>query len=515
MQDKDFDRFMQQSLDSFPEPDYNPADWDKLEDRLHDLNAAQPQPSAGSGVAGTSFAKLGFVASAILVTALNVAVFTKPDLFKNATETASKTEVAQPQTAYFLPGDNEPAAIVPTPEEAATGASQDLPLARLATTGTQLETATATSADTPEQANVLNLPATPERTVEKAVSKDTKTAGTTRTSSAARPAAVKPSAGTATRPAVASLASPLGSTANTITSPAGLSGGKPAGVAASACTGNNKPVISLALAGNDTVRDGRLAMRACQTLTARFFTSDKDADKVTVTSNISSVLPGAALFSDKADQPGLMLHWTAKPEMARTEPYEFTLWLTDSGCPDAKPRAVKYALSIAPAFNLAITGNTAVKRGGSTTLEVSGAPAGATYRWLAQGETISSKESIGLQPGQTTTYYLQVNTPEGCQVTDSVKVLVTEPEAETLAANKGIPNIFTPNNDGVNDYFVVDLPEAGAYRLEIFNRWGKRIYENNNYDNKWDARDTASGTYYYVITTTEKKTYKGWVEVIK
>src|SRR5690606_28354023 len=92
MQDKDFDRFIQQAFENQPEPEYNPADWDKMEDRLHNLNTPQPNPSAGTS-AGAGAAKLGFIASAVLVTAFNVAFFAKPELFKNAIVYVEKTFV--------------------------------------------------------------------------------------------------------------------------------------------------------------------------------------------------------------------------------------------------------------------------------------------------------------------------------------------------------------------------------------------------------------------------------------
>src|SRR5688572_18798321 len=88
MQDKDFDRFIQQAFENQPEPEYNPADWDKLEDRLHNLNAAQPNAAGTSAGAGVS--KLGFVASAILVTALNVVFLAKPELVKNVINSEEK-----------------------------------------------------------------------------------------------------------------------------------------------------------------------------------------------------------------------------------------------------------------------------------------------------------------------------------------------------------------------------------------------------------------------------------------
>src|SRR5687768_5386812 len=82
MQNKDFDRLIQQALENQPEPEYNPADWDLLEDRLHNLHASQP--TAGNPGMGSSLGKLGFAATAILVTALNVVFFTQPELFKTA-----------------------------------------------------------------------------------------------------------------------------------------------------------------------------------------------------------------------------------------------------------------------------------------------------------------------------------------------------------------------------------------------------------------------------------------------
>ncbi len=61
-------------------------------------------------------------------------------------------------------------------------------------------------------------------------------------------------------------------------------------------------------------------------------------------------------------------------------------------------------------------------------------------------------------------------------------------------------NVFTPNGDGINDYLRFDLLELipGSH-LQIYNRWGKLIYEDDNYFNDWDGDDHESGTYYYVL----------------
>lgn len=64
-----------------------------------------------------------------------------------------------------------------------------------------------------------------------------------------------------------------------------------------------------------------------------------------------------------------------------------------------------------------------------------------------------------------------------------------------------IPNVFTPNGDGVNDHFFIDnLINYPYSQLEIYNRWGKKVYSTNNYQNDWDGKGVADGVYYYVLT---------------
>ena len=50
-------------------------------------------------------------------------------------------------------------------------------------------------------------------------------------------------------------------------------------------------------------------------------------------------------------------------------------------------------------------------------------------------------------------------------------------------------NIFTPNNDGLNDYFEFNsnCELSNNYNLKIFNRFGELIYETNDFDQKWDG----------------------------
>lgn len=69
--------------------------------------------------------------------------------------------------------------------------------------------------------------------------------------------------------------------------------------------------------------------------------------------------------------------------------------------------------------------------------------------------------------------------------------------------------LLTPNGDGSNDYFVIDqVPKDAVIELTILNTWGDLLYENSDYDNKWDGGDLLSGNYFYILQVN-KQLYKG------
>jgi gliding motility-associated-like protein/uncharacterized repeat protein (TIGR01451 family) len=62
---------------------------------------------------------------------------------------------------------------------------------------------------------------------------------------------------------------------------------------------------------------------------------------------------------------------------------------------------------------------------------------------------------------------------------------------------------FTPNGDGVNDYF--EIPDLLSYpnnELTVFNRFSDRVYHMKNYANNWDGANVPNGNYYYLLSIT-------------
>ena len=68
-----------------------------------------------------------------------------------------------------------------------------------------------------------------------------------------------------------------------------------------------------------------------------------------------------------------------------------------------------------------------------------------------------------------------------------------------------IPNVFTPNADGVNDVFIIDNDDLAEISCKIYNRYGTLIYEIAYINDYWDGHTTtgelcSDGVYYYVLT---------------
>jgi len=82
-----------------------------------------------------------------------------------------------------------------------------------------------------------------------------------------------------------------------------------------------------------------------------------------------------------------------------------------------------------------------------------------------------------------------------------------------------IPNVFTPNGDGVNDTFVI--PQLTNYpdnEIIIFNRWGNSVYQKSGYLNDWTGEGLNEGTYFYILKVRSKDkvdVYKGYITLLR
>ncbi len=104
---------------------------------------------------------------------------------------------------------------------------------------------------------------------------------------------------------------------------------------------------------------------------------------------------------------------------------------------------------------------------------------------------------------------LTVTQSDGCSKT--ITVNYTGEPNEIIASN-----ILTPNNDGANEtFYFKNLEYFPNSKLEIFNRWGRKVYESNNYQNDWKGDDLSDGVYYYTMKIPQKDALKGTVTIKK
>lgn len=136
----------------------------------------------------------------------------------------------------------------------------------------------------------------------------------------------------------------------------------------------------------------------------------------------------------------------------------------------------------------------------------------ATWKWNT-GQT--TPDITVVAPGQ---YYVNVSI-NGCHATDSVLV--------QNDCYMNIPNVFTPNGDGMNDYFFPRqylTRGLTSFKMEIYNRWGQMIFETTALDGSgWDGRfnniDQPVGVYVYIIDATfkdgQKEHHQGNVTLLR
>ena len=138
------------------------------------------------------------------------------------------------------------------------------------------------------------------------------------------------------------------------------------------------------------------------------------------------------------------------------------------------------------------------------TLEAITADENATFKWY-KGETQLQGQTSNRLIVTTADIYKVVISSNGCpgEATENVVSFYCD-----------IPKGISPNGDTKNDFF--DLGNFSVNKLEIFNRYGIKVYTKSEYKNEWDGKsdngqELPDGTYYYVVEFEGGKSKTGWV----
>lgn len=118
---------------------------------------------------------------------------------------------------------------------------------------------------------------------------------------------------------------------------------------------------------------------------------------------------------------------------------------------------------------------------------------------------------------ESTTFTLTINEGDRCEVTDSILLLIIPNEIS-------MPTGFTPNGDGMNDVFKPMNTNVEFMEMQVYNRWGEKIFETNDYKDGWDGTYKGvlqpMGVFAYFIEyrldgQTQTKTQKGSITLLR
>jgi large repetitive protein len=214
---------------------------------------------------------------------------------------------------------------------------------------------------------------------------------------------------------------------------------------------------------------------------------------------------------------------TALQTVTITSTTNYTVTITDAnGCTSSGTTAV----TVSPSPNASITTNATngyyQLTGGTGSLCFSAGTAGvSSWSWLLNGTDTSSQQSpcVTVTASNIGTYCadLVVSNSFGCFDTTNVCIEITN-------SYYFIPNVFTPNADGVNDVFMITSEGMKSLHCEIYDRWGVKVYEWDGPTGYWDGKtnggDIASdGVYYYTLYMSdyadEVYNLNGFVHLLK
>jgi gliding motility-associated-like protein len=208
---------------------------------------------------------------------------------------------------------------------------------------------------------------------------------------------------------------------------------------------------------------------------------------------------------------GISVDGLFTPAAAGTGTTEISyIYSSNGNCPDT----VKQQVSVYASPTVAIDGVITVLEGASVNLNASASGHNLSYKWTpSTGLDHDNILTPRLTPTEDAEYRLTVTSQEGCQATTTIAVKVLK----FLV----IPNAFSPNGDGQNDTWEIKyLNQYPDNNVEIFNRYGEKLFTSIGYATPWDGRYKGSavspGTYYYIITPKNgRKVLSGSITILR
>lgn len=133
-------------------------------------------------------------------------------------------------------------------------------------------------------------------------------------------------------------------------------------------------------------------------------------------------------------------------------------------------------------------------------LSLSACADGDSYTWFENNFLLNEEgEHLQVMPEfPFIVYQCIISNNNGCSDTCSYVV-----HTDNIPADLEMPNTFTPNNDGLNDIFIIQKKNILLHYFAVYDRWGERIFYTNNLQTGWDGtskgKTVQNGVYAYII----------------
>ncbi|MCC7302151.1 MAG: gliding motility-associated C-terminal domain-containing protein [Bacteroidia bacterium] len=230
-------------------------------------------------------------------------------------------------------------------------------------------------------------------------------------------------------------------------------------------------------------------------------------NQVTLFSNVSG---GVQPYSYNWSTGATTTLITVQPSSTTT----YTLQVTDSCNSNVSPQSVTVTVLPPGPVNV-VTPDITVCEGKELTLAAlvnGGAPA-YSYLWT----TVTGPDTVPNPTASSNTFIPTANGTYNIVVTDLCGEVGTQTVDVIVDMDciLGIPNVFTPNNDGDNELLVFEnLDKFPNSHLVVYNRWGSIVLDESDYLNNWNGGGHADGVYYFVLTVADGRVFPGFVQIL-
>jgi len=229
---------------------------------------------------------------------------------------------------------------------------------------------------------------------------------------------------------------------------------------------------------------------SCSTPTAAFAISDSDpcaGDCIVFTNNSSSVSTPTYAWTFEGGSPATSTSANPGPVCFNTPGvYTVTLVVTNSFGTGSYTQDITV---LAPP-TITVSPDDFIELGDTVQISATASDGEITWSWTPNNQgsvldcIISDCSQADVWPSITTDFTATTTTTEGCEASATVEILVILP---TGGYAIGVPNSFSPNEDGINDQLFVDGIGISDMTFRVYNRYGQLVFETEDQNIGWNG----------------------------